>query len=361
VVGDFNGDGKLDLVTANQGSGSGNPGSANLTILLGDGSGNFSAAAGSPFALSGIPVALSAGPIASPQAGLAIANQGGTITVLQSDAVGNFSEAAGSPVSMSSSLAAMVVKDFDNDGKPDFAALDAVSDSLILKLNRTASSSTIVATNIAVTGGGSHSVTAVYSGDSIYPASTSDAVTLTATTAPDFTIASATASQTIAPGQTGNYTISLTAQNGFTGAVALSCSGLPSGYTCGFTPPSLTLSAAIATSVMTVSSTSIAWTGDGKINPARLSSIQPFRRSMVWLLSSMTLFLLALARKVSTKGYAVRLACMMIVFAAAVSMQGCGNAPLTPPLSTTSTVTVTGTSGTLTHSTSVTLITKVAE
>jgi hypothetical protein len=136
---------------------------------------------------------------------------------------------------------------------------------------------------------------------------------------------------------------------------------LPSGYTCGFTPPSLTLSAAIATSVMTVSSTSIAWTGDGKINPARLSSIQPFRRSMVWLLSSMTLFLLALARKASTKGYAVRLACMMIVFAAAVSMQGCGNAPLTPPLSTTYTVTVTGTSGTLTHSTSVTLITKVAE
>ena len=41
AVGDFDGNGKQDLAVANEGS-------ANVTILLGDGTGNFTAAATSP-------------------------------------------------------------------------------------------------------------------------------------------------------------------------------------------------------------------------------------------------------------------------------------------------------------------------
>jgi FG-GAP-like repeat/Bacterial Ig-like domain (group 3) len=354
VVGDFNGDGKLDLATANQGSGS--TSSANLTILLGDGRGNFSAASASPFVLSGIPMALSAGAIAGPQSGLAVANQDGTITVLQPDAAGNFSEAAGSPLSVSSSLASLVLKDFDNDGKLDFAALNTISNSLIVKLNRTVSSSTVVATNIAVTGPGLHSVTALYSGDSVYPASTSNAVTLTATTAPDFTIASATASQNIAPGQTAQYTVALSPQNGFTGTVALSCSGLPASYTCSFAPLSVTLNGAEANAVMTISSTSSASVAD----PPRF---RPFQQSGLWLFPGLAMFLLVLASKASRTGQiqAVRMACVAITLVGMSTLQSCGNAPITPaipPPAKTYTITITGSSGVLTHSTTVILALK---
>jgi hypothetical protein len=278
---------------------------------------------------------------------------------------------------MSGSLASMVVADFDNDGKPDFAALDAAGNSLLVKLNRSTSSSTLVANDIAVAGGGSHSVTANYSGDSVYPQSTSNTVTLVSTTSSDFTIASATSSQTIAPGQSANYTISLTPQNSFDGTVALSCSGLPPGYSCGFAPASLALTATPATSVMTISAAPSAAIAPPVRNGADLALLSSFLASIpirlsplpepaLLLLTSMALFFLAFTRTActtriaSTKRYAARFACV-IAFATVGLLQGCGNAPITPPISTTYTVTVTGTSGTLKHSTTVTLVVKVAE
>ena len=51
VVADFNGDGKADLAIANNASN-------NVTVLLGDGNGNFVAAAGSPFFAGTGPAAL---------------------------------------------------------------------------------------------------------------------------------------------------------------------------------------------------------------------------------------------------------------------------------------------------------------
>jgi len=54
VVGDFNGDGIQDLATANQGSG-------NVTVLLGNGSGGFTAANGSPLAVGATPFSVVVG------------------------------------------------------------------------------------------------------------------------------------------------------------------------------------------------------------------------------------------------------------------------------------------------------------
>jgi trimeric autotransporter adhesin len=233
-----------------------------------------------------------------------------------------------------------------------------------VKLNRTVSTSTAVAANIATAAGGSQTVTAVYSGDSTYPASTSNAVTLTGTTttAPGFTIASTTATQTILAGETASYTLALTPQNGFTGAVALSCSGLPAGYTCGFAPASVTLATAAVNAVMTISSTASASVAPlpGGSNWAQLPRVPPFQQSAIWLFSGLAIFGLMITGKGSGRRTAARLASAAIVLVGISALQGCGGKPHTgsgtTPVSTTYTVTVTGTSGALTSATTVTLI-----
>jgi hypothetical protein len=65
------------------------------------------------------------------------------------------------------------------------------------------------------------------------------------------------ASQSITRGQPISYTVSVTSTGGFAGTVALSGSGLPSGTSTGFAPPSVTLtSGGTATSTLTVTTTS---------------------------------------------------------------------------------------------------------
>ena len=82
-------------------------------------------------------------------------------------------------------------------------------------------------------------------------------LTLIVNAAPNFSI-SATGSQTVTVGGTGNYTATLTALNGFTGTIALSATGLPTGTTAGFNPTSVN---GAGTSAVTLSTTSSTPTG----------------------------------------------------------------------------------------------------
>jgi hypothetical protein len=75
----------------------------------------------------------------------------------------------------------------------------------------------------------------------------------TGTPPPSFTISSNTGAQTIQPGGTATYTITVTPQNGaFTNAVALSTTGLPTGAAGIFTPPSVTPGSTSATSTLSI-------------------------------------------------------------------------------------------------------------
>lgn len=65
----------------------------------------------------------------------------------------------------------------------------------------------------------------------------------------------APASQTVTRGQPVSFRVTVTGVNGFTGAVALSVAGLPSGATAGFSPGSVTVGTAAASSTLTVSTT----------------------------------------------------------------------------------------------------------
>ncbi len=64
--------------------------------------------------------------------------------------------------------------------------------------------------------------------------------TPTPTPAPDFTLTATPASTTATAGQAGTYAVAIAPVNGFTGTVALSASGLPTGATAVFTPASVT-------------------------------------------------------------------------------------------------------------------------
>ncbi|HMH05738.1 MAG TPA: protease pro-enzyme activation domain-containing protein [Terriglobales bacterium] len=81
---------------------------------------------------------------------------------------------------------------------------------------------------------------------------------------PDFSLGGSPIS-VLGPGQSGTSTITVSPTNGFTGTVALACSGLPAGATCAFVPPSLasgTSTLTVTTSAATpIASSSITVTG----------------------------------------------------------------------------------------------------
>jgi hypothetical protein len=76
--------------------------------------------------------------------------------------------------------------------------------------------------------------------------------------AQSFSVAVSPASLTVQSGKSGTATTMVTPQDGFTSAVSLSCSGLPSGASCSFTPASVTPSGATASTTLTVSTATTA-------------------------------------------------------------------------------------------------------
>ena len=72
-----------------------------------------------------------------------------------------------------------------------------------------------------------------------------------------FTVTAAPASQTVTPGTSATYTVTVAASQGFAGTVALTASGLPSGATATFNPSSITTSGSSTLTVTTVSTTPV--------------------------------------------------------------------------------------------------------
>ena len=122
VVGDFNRDGIEDLAVANLSNN-------NVTVLLGTGTGFFTAATGSPFAVGTSPTTLVVGDFnADGKEDLAVANNtaSGSISVLIGVGDGSFTAATGSPFG-SGQFESVAVGDFNGDGIEDLVASNVAS------------------------------------------------------------------------------------------------------------------------------------------------------------------------------------------------------------------------------------------
>jgi hypothetical protein len=196
---------------------------------------------------------------------------------------------------------------------------------------------------------GSYSVAATYGGDTTFAASTSSAVALTVTGAgagSDFTVAASVGKLTIAAGKSGTDTISVTPMNGFNQATSFSCSGLPSGAACSFSPATVTPNGAAASSTMTITTA---------VASGRNVSPWPFAGGGVAF--AMGLFLVR-----GRKHLPNVLGLVLLLLGIGGMASGCGGSSSTKSSGTpagTSTVTITATSGTgttaLSHTTTLSL------
>lgn len=182
----------------------------------------------------------------------------------------------------------------------------------------------------------------------------------------DFTLSSNTfpSTLTITAGQTANFNVLLAAQGNFNGTVSLTCQGGPQGGTCTATPSPVTLTlagpnATITVSVSTPSKAAARAPGfgltEGKV-PA--SPKLGFSFLMVALLASLFVWRCR-ATKVSIPAAGM----LLLVLAVYLSGISCGGGssssnpgPPPPPGPTSYTITVAGTSGSLTNSANLTLI-----
>src|SRR5262249_30829136 len=114
AVGDFNGDGQLDLAVTNLNN-------QNLSILLGHGDGGFSQASNAPIHTGHRPTSVAVGDFNQDgKLDIAVTNaEDNNVVILLGKGDGTFSSAPGSPVTVGARPVSVVISDFNGDGKPD--------------------------------------------------------------------------------------------------------------------------------------------------------------------------------------------------------------------------------------------------
>ncbi len=182
----------------------------------------------------------------------------------------------------------------------------------------------------------------------------------------DFAVTISPAAQTVKRGASATYNISIAAENGaFNNAIALACSGVPSGMSCSFSPGNVTPGTGTGSATLTLSTSNAV--------ASLMAPSSPFSGSFALV----CLLVLPLAGVVSfrdkRKGIH-KIGALCVVLALGLMLQSCGggggatgpqsssqstsssaNGGGGSPQSSTSTVTIVATSGSTSHSATVTL------
>ena len=157
---------------------------------------------------------------------------------------------------------------------------------------------------------------------------------------PDFSLSLTPASLAVNNGTSGTTTVGVASIGGFNQSVSLSCSGLPAGTSCSFSPSSVTAGSSPVTAVLTIAASSSA------------KSTNPLRSPLFPVPLLALVFIGFGFRKRSPSGFTLSILMGSLVLLLLGACGG-GGAKNTPP--TTALVTVQATSGSLSHSATLTL------
>jgi hypothetical protein len=183
---------------------------------------------------------------------------------------------------------------------------------------------------------GTHSIVASYGGDSAFAASVSASVTITVVApSPDFTFASSSTSGTAAQSKPATATLTVSSSNGFAAAVSFACSGQPANVSCSFNPPTVTPAAGAS------SSTTVSFT--------ETSSMASVRQDSVSLASAglgvLALFFVRRRRALFARCFAI----VALSLALFIPLAGCGGSSHRSKTTGPVSVTITATSGSISH------------
>ena len=211
----------------------------------------------------------------------------------------------------------------------------------------------------------------------------SASATLVVTAPPDFTISASPASQTVTQGNSTTFRVTVTGTNGFAGSVSLTATGFGAGASGSFNPASVTGS---GTSTLTATTTTTAATGSFTISITGASASLSHATSVTLVVDvapppdftisaspptqtvtqgNSTTYTVTIS---GTNGFAGTVGLAAAGFGAGASVSfspasvtGSGSSTLTATTTSTATtgsfaITITGTSGGLSHATSVTLV-----
>src|SRR5467141_854501 len=205
--------------------------------------------------------------------------------------------------------------------------------------------------------GGAHSITAVYAGDTNFASSTSPALMQTVA---DFSLSASPTSTTATAGSTSTYTITITPAGGFNQMISFQCGGAAMLTTCtapasvsatggSYAPFNVTVTT--KASLLVPPGAVVSFPGSGSrvmlewllalVACGILSCVAaPGRRSRGWLISSVAMLVL------------------LVCAGCATTQVGSNPAPNAATAPGTYTLTLTGTSGSLSHNTMLTLTVK---
>jgi hypothetical protein len=140
---------------------------------------------------------------------------------------------------------------------------------------------------------GQYGITGLYSGDADYLASVSATLFQIVEGVPDFTI-SLPSAMTVVEGASGTVPVSVTPLNGFAGTIQLQCASVPKESSCNFGQDSITIPSLAATSASSAVATTLTVTTAGTtvttlgilgllFGWGRSSRKKPRGRSMLWI------------------------------------------------------------------------------